>query len=100
MSPPNDGRGTPAAPGAVLRVRVQPRASRDEVLGWRDDALRVRVGAPPLDGRANDAVVRLIARAAGVPRAAVRVVGGERSRDKLVSVQGLSVTALRERLGA
>jgi uncharacterized protein YggU (UPF0235/DUF167 family) len=60
--------------------------------------LRVRVAAPPLDGRANDAVVLLIARAAGLPRSAVSLVGGERSRDKTLRVVGLGAAALRERL--
>ena len=83
---------------AVIRVRVQPRASRDELLGWRDDTLRVRVTAPPLDGRANDAVRALIARAAGVPASAVGIVGGERGRDKLVAVAGVTADALRARL--
>jgi uncharacterized protein len=96
------GRGpaTPSAPATIIRVRVQPRASRDEVVGWREDTLRVRVSAPPLDGRANDAVVVLVARAAGVGRSAVSVVSGERSRDKLVRVSGLTAASLRGRLGA
>jgi uncharacterized protein len=92
---------TGAAPsGARLRVRVEPRASRDEVVGWREDTLRLRVSAPPLEGRANAAVVDLIARAAGVARSAVSVVAGERSRDKLLRVDGVSAAALRARLGA
>ncbi len=92
---------TEAAPPAVrLRVRVEPRASRDEVVGWREDTLRLRVSAPPQEGRANAAVVGLIARAAGVARSAVSVVAGERSRDKLVRVAGVSAAALRARLGA
>ncbi len=77
---------------------MKPRASRDEVVGWRDDVLRLRVEAPPLGGRANDAVVLLIARAAGLPRSAVSLVGGERSRDKTLRVVGLDAAALRERL--
>lgn len=83
----------------MIRVRVTPRASRDEVVGWREDGLRLRVTAPPLDGRANDAVVVLIARTAGVSRSAVSVVGGEHSRDKLVRVAGLTAVSLRQRLG-
>ncbi|PYM33773.1 MAG: DUF167 domain-containing protein [Candidatus Rokuibacteriota bacterium] len=89
-----------APPAARLRVRVEPRASRDEVVGWREETLRLRVSAPPLEGRANAAVVDLIARAAGVARSAVSVVAGERSRDKLVRVAGVSAAALRARLGA
>jgi len=99
-NPSARGGSTSGAPGlgAVLRVRAQPRASRDEIVGWRGETLRLRVSAPPLDGRANDAVAHLIARAAGVGRSAVSIVGGERSRDKLVRVAGLTGAALRERL--
>ncbi len=86
--------------GAVIRVRVQPRASRDEIVGWQADTLRLRVSAPPLEGRANDAVVQLIARGAGVARGAVSVVAGARGRDKLVRVAGVTPNALRARLGA
>jgi hypothetical protein len=82
----------------VIRVRVQPRASRDELVGWLEDTLRVRVTAPPLDGRANAAVRGLIARAAGVSPSAVGIIAGERGRDKLVAVAGLTLDALRARL--
>jgi uncharacterized protein (TIGR00251 family) len=90
----------PEPNSAVIRVRVRPRASRDEIVGWREDTLRLRVSAPPLNGRANDAVVELISRTAGVARSAVSVVAGERGRDKLVRVTGLTPEALRARLGA
>lgn len=87
-----------ASEGARLAVRVQPRASRDEILGWRDGVLRVRVTAPPVDGGANAAVVALVAEALGVKAAAVRLVRGERGRDKLVSVAGLTDGQVRDRL--
>lgn len=82
----------------LLHVRVQPRASASAILGWRADALSVRVVAPPVDGAANAAVVALIARALGVRPSAVRVVRGERGRDKWLSVDGLTLAAIRERL--
>lgn len=81
-------------------MRVQPRALRDEVVGWRaDGALAVRVAAPPVEGAANAAVGALLARALGVRGAAVEVVRGERGRDKLVRVAGLSAGEVRRRLG-
>jgi uncharacterized protein len=73
----------------VIAVRVQPRASRDEVIGLRDGVLVVRVSAPPVDDRANEALLRLIARSVGVAPSRVRLIRGERSRDKLVGVEGL-----------
>ena len=84
----------------TLRVRVQPRASREAIVGWREDALRLAVMAPPVDGAANEAVRRLLARALGVAPSAVHVVRGERGRDKLVRVDGLSGAEMRSRLAA
>jgi uncharacterized protein (TIGR00251 family) len=82
----------------VLRLRVQPRASRDAILGWQDGVLRVRVTAPPVEGAANAAVVALVAKALGVAPSTVRVVGGERGRDKRVRVAGLTDADVRTRL--
>jgi len=80
-------------------VRVQPRASRDGIAGWRDDgALAVRVTAAPVDGRANAAVGALLAKALGVKTAAVEIVHGSGSRDKLVRVIGLTPAEVRRRL--
>jgi uncharacterized protein len=84
----------------VISVRVTTRASRDEVVGWRDDVLIVKLTAPPVDGRANAALCRLIARRAGVAPSRVAVVRGERSRDKVVRVEGISAESLRSALTA
>ena len=84
--------------GAVLSVRVQPRASSDAILGWRDGALRLRVTAPPVEGEANRAVARLLARALRVAPSTIAVIHGERSRDKRVRITGLTEAALRSRL--
>lgn len=79
---------------AHVAVRLQPRASRDEIVGLRDGVLVVRVSAPPVDGRANKALCKLIARRAGVAPTRVAVVRGERARDKLVLVEGVAPAAL------
>jgi len=83
---------------ARIEVRLQPRASRDELLGVRDGVLHARVCAAPVDGEANDALCRLIAKRAGVPPSRVAVIRGERARVKLVRVVGLSVRELLEAL--
>jgi uncharacterized protein len=90
---------SPAPPRAELRVRLQPRARRDEIAGERDGAVVVRVTAPPVDGRANAALVRLIAKRAGVAKRRVEVVRGERARDKLIRVEGIGGPELRRALG-
>jgi uncharacterized protein (TIGR00251 family) len=69
-----------------LDVRVTPRASRDEITGMRDGILLVRVTAPPLDDAANRAVIKLIAKRAGVPRSRVRIAHGHRSRNKRIEI--------------
>jgi uncharacterized protein (TIGR00251 family) len=79
---------------ARIAVRLQPRASRDEIVGLRDGILVVRVTAPPVDGRANRALCKLVAQRAGVAPSHVSVVRGERSRDKLVAVEGVDPEAL------
>jgi len=86
-------------PRAELRVRLHPRASRDEIAGERGGAVLIRVTAPPVDGKANAALVKLIAKRAGVPKRDVSVVRGERSRDKLVRVEGIGDAQLRRALG-
>jgi uncharacterized protein (TIGR00251 family) len=80
-------------------VRLQPRARREEIVGERGDTVVVRVTAPPVDGRANAALVALVAKRAGVPKRSVRIARGERSRDKLVRVSGVSASDLRRALG-
>ncbi len=86
---------------ARITVRVQPRASADGVLGFLSDGtLRLRVTAPPVDGAANEAVRKLLAKSLGVARSAVHVTHGKTARRKLVRVSGLSEIEVRKRLGA
>jgi uncharacterized protein len=84
--------------GVRLRVRVQPRASRTGLAGVHGDQLRIRLTAPPVDGAANDALIRFLAERLEVPRAAVRVEAGAAGRSKLVAVDGITLEAARRRL--
>src|SRR3990170_688626 len=62
----------------TLRIHLTPRSARDEVLGWEGEVLRARVTAPPVEGRANEALLRLLAEALGVPKGSLRIARGER----------------------
>ena len=77
-----------------IEVRVQPRASSNEIVGYRDGVLRVRLQAPPVDGAANEALVRFLADEFGVPRRNVRIVLGLGSRNKIVEVEAVALPAL------
>ena len=81
-----------------LAVRVHPRARRDEIAGERGGSLLVRVTAPPVEGKANVAVCRLLARKLGVAPGRVAVVRGASSRDKLVEIDGLEPDEVRRLL--
>lgn len=83
---------------AQIQVRLRPRGSRDELIGMRDGVLQARVTAPPLDGKANKALCKLIAKRLGVAPSKVSVVRGEKSRDKLVRVEGVDSAALHDAL--
>jgi uncharacterized protein len=81
-----------------IRVRVQPRASQDQIVGERDGAVVIRVTAPPVGGAANEAVRRLIAKRLGVAKGHVEVLRGGKSRDKVIAIEGLTAAQLRQRL--
>lgn len=80
---------TSSEKGVVLRVHVHPGAGRTAIVGRHGDALKVRVAAPPAGGRANQACADLVAGIFGVKPAAVSVTGGETSRQKRLSVEGI-----------
>jgi hypothetical protein len=81
-----------------IGVRLNPRSSSSEVTGEREGRVTVRVTAPPVDGRANEALVRLVAERLGVARSRVSIVRGEASRDKLLEVEGLGKGQIRRKL--
>ncbi len=95
---PIDLRDTPQ--GVTLRVRVQPRSSRNALAGEREGALVVRLTAPPVEGRANQALVRLLADALDVAPSAVKLLRGDSGRDKLVAIAGIDAATVRARLAS
>jgi uncharacterized protein (TIGR00251 family) len=88
----------PTATGARFEARVTPRAGRSAIAGVREGRLLVRVAAAPVDGEANDEVVRTIAAALHTPPRDVRLAAGARGRTKTIDVTGLDAAVVRERL--
>jgi uncharacterized protein len=74
----------------VFAVRVQPRASNDEITGEMAGALKVRLQAPAVEGRANEALIEFLAQLLKTPKSAVRILSGERSRTKRVEIRGVT----------
>lgn len=83
-----------------IPLKVVPGSSRDEISGWLGDSLKVRVRAVAEAGKANAAVIRVVALRLGVPRQAIRIVTGTTSAHKLIEIDDLSMTELRERLAS
>ena len=83
----------------IIAVKVVPRAAKDEIVGWLEDALKVRVQAPPQDGRANRALEALLADALSLKKNAVTVTTGRASAMKRVAIAGLSRDEIVRRLG-
>ncbi len=70
----------------IVSIRIQPRASRDEIVGPYGDSLKVRITAPPVDGKANAHLIKYLAKAFGVPRAGVSLLSGDTGRDKRLRI--------------
>ncbi|MFA6288141.1 MAG: DUF167 domain-containing protein [Opitutaceae bacterium] len=85
-------------PSCKLAIKAIPNAPRNAVAGWLGDALKVKVHAPALEGRANDELCEFIADTLDLPRRAVTVAHGDKSRQKLLSIDGLTLDEVRERL--
>jgi uncharacterized protein (TIGR00251 family) len=83
----------------TLTFHVQPRAKTTEIAGWHGDAIKIRLAAPPVDGKANAKLLAFLAEALGLPTSAIRMAGGERGRRKRVQLTGLSEAEALRRLG-
>lgn len=88
----------PPAPFSTLAIKAIPNAPRSEVVGWLGDALKIKIHAPPVEGRANDALCDFLAAHLGLPRRAVTVLRGDTSRLKTVRIAGLAAADLRSKL--
>jgi len=86
-------------PSCTLELKTIPNAPRDQVAGWLGDALKVKVHAPALDGRANEALLEFLADELGLPKRAVTLIRGDKSRHKVVRLDGLTLAEVKARLG-
>lgn len=83
----------------TLAIKAIPNAPRSEVVGWLGEALKVKVHAPPVEGRANEALCEFLAEELALPRRAVTVLRGDTSRQKTVRIDGLTLAEVRAKLG-
>ena len=79
-------------------IRLQPRGGRNAVVGERDGAVLIRISAPPVDGKANAALIAFVAKTIGVPKSAVTIIRGETSRSKVIRVEGRAPADVRAAL--
>jgi uncharacterized protein len=86
--------------GVILQLHIQPGAKKTEVVGHHGDALKIRLAAPPVDGKANAALVAFLAEKLGVGRAAIELVSGQSARAKRVRVSGIDPSSAAKLLGS
>ena len=89
-------RDTPS--GAILQVKVHPRAKKNAITGVVGDALKLALTAPPVEGRANEACIVFLAEVLNVPRSSVTIAAGETSRNKVIRIAGVSAAQVEDRL--
>jgi uncharacterized protein len=99
-SSPATGPTAAAVPCCTVAIKAIPNAPRSEIVGWLGDALKVKIHAPPVEGRANEALCTFLAATLALPRRAVTVVRGDTSRQKLVRIEGLTLHDLQRRFPA
>jgi hypothetical protein len=90
----------PSADGVSFAVKVTPRASKDSLNGFQEGVLKIRLNAPPVDGAANKALVRFLAKTLNTSKSRVKVISGEKSRQKRIKVSGLAPDQVKKALGA
>lgn len=83
---------------ARITIKVKPRASRDKIEGWQEDSLQVRLTSPPVEGAANAALIKLLARKTGVARSRISIITGEKGRSKVLEFEGITSEELRNLL--
>ena len=87
-----------AAPYCILAVKVIPNARRNELAGRLGDAVKIKIHAPPVEGRANDALCDFLAERLGIPRRSISMISGTTSRQKRVRIENLSLDEVHSRL--
>jgi len=90
---------SPLIDGVIISVRIVPRASKNELVGLMGNALKLRVCAPPVDGKANEAVVEFLSELLSVPRSRIGIRTGAKGRQKHVQVVGVTMEEVKKRLG-
>jgi hypothetical protein len=86
----------PSTDGVLLRVYVQPKASREGIAGYHGDTLKIRLKAPPVEGEANAACIRFLASLFGLPQTNLSIKTGHKSRLKLIEMEGVSIEEIRK----
>ena len=82
-----------------LRFFVQPRAGKTEIIGRHADSIKIRIKAPPVDGAANDELIRFLSKKLRVPRDAIRITSGAKARRKHVTIEGTDHATVKSALG-
>lgn len=82
--------------GVLIKIKVQPKASKNEIVGLMEDALKIRLTAPPVDGKANEACIQFLAGLLHIPKKKVELISGQAGRHKIIKLNGLKLEEARK----
>ena len=79
-----------------LKVHINPNSKKDEILGVYNDSLRVKISSPPVDGKANKAIIKFFSKFLNIPKSKIKIEKGDKSRDKLIAIEGFDENVLKK----
>ncbi len=98
LSAMNQGWINQTGEGAIITVQAVPRAARDAIQGLHGDALKIRLHAPPVDGKANEALISFLSKTLDIPKGNITLKSGANQRRKIISIRGISKAEVEKRL--
>lgn len=85
--------------GTIVQIKLSPRASDNKIVGIMDNAVKIRLQAPPVDGKANKALIKFIAKLLKVPASGVQIISGDTNRNKRIYIRNIPPETVRQKLG-
>ena len=82
----------------ILETRITPKGSKNEIIGWREDTLIIKTTSPPIDGAANESIIKIISKQIGIKKSDVSIISGNKSRDKKIKIENITIDEIKDKI--